>query len=160
MKALVIDDSRAMRCIIGQILKSLGFEILEASNGQEGLQRLDGGDHPKLVMVDWNMPVMDGLAFVRAMRSRQEFNEIRIMMVTTETEMTRMSEALAQGADEYVMKPFTRDVILQKLEQMQVDVRLRFRRSGRCGVIDRGARLATADGRGTRTNLLGARSFR
>ena len=109
-----------MRCIIGQILKSLGFEILEASNGQEGLQRLDGGDRPKLVMVDWNMPVMDGLSFVRAMRSRQEFKEIRIMMVTTETEMTRMSEALAQGADEYVMKPFTRDVILQKLEQMQV----------------------------------------
>ena len=109
-----------MRCIIGQILKSLGFEILEASNGQEGLQRLDGGDRPKLVMVDWNMPVMDGLSFVRAMRSRQEFNEIRVVMVTTETEMTRMSEALAQGADEYVMKPFTRDVILQKLEQMQV----------------------------------------
>ena len=55
-----------MRCIIGQILKSLGFEVLEASNGQEGLQRLEGGDRPKLVMVDWNMPVMDGLSFVRA----------------------------------------------------------------------------------------------
>jgi two-component system chemotaxis response regulator CheY len=120
LKALVIDDSRAMRCIIGQILKSLGFEVLEASNGQEGLQRLEGGDCPKLVMVDWNMPVMDGLSFVRAMRGRQEFNQIPVMMVTTETEMTRMAEALAQGANEYVMKPFTRDAILQKLERLQV----------------------------------------
>ena len=120
MKALVIDDSRAMRCIIGQILKSLGFEVLEASNGQEGLQRLEGGDRPKLVMVDWNMPVMDGLSFVQAMRGRQEFNQIPVMMVTTETEMTRMAEALAQGANEYVMKPFTRDAILQKLERLQV----------------------------------------
>jgi two-component system chemotaxis response regulator CheY len=109
-----------MRCIIGQILKSLGFEVLEASNGQEGLQRLEGGDRPKLVMVDWNMPVMDGLSFVRAMRGKQEFNQIPVMMVTTETEMTRMAEALAQGANEYVMKPFTRDAILQKLERLQV----------------------------------------
>jgi two-component system chemotaxis response regulator CheY len=109
-----------MRCIIGQILKSLGFEVVEASNGQEGLQRLDPVDRPKLVMVDWNMPVMNGLDFVRAMRGRREFNQTWIMMVTTEIEMSRMSEALAQGADEYVMKPFTRDVILQKLERLQV----------------------------------------
>ncbi len=120
MKALVIDDSRAMRCIIGQILKGIGFEILEAGNGREGLERLQGADLPRLVMVDWNMPEMNGLDFVRAMRRRAEFNDIPIMMVTTENEVNRMIEALQQGANEYVMKPFTRDVILQKLEQLHV----------------------------------------
>jgi two-component system, chemotaxis family, chemotaxis protein CheY len=77
---------------------------------------------PRLVLVDWNMPEMNGLEFVKAMRGRPEFNGTRIMMVTTETEMKRMADALEQGVDEYVMKPFTRDVILQKLEQMQIAI--------------------------------------
>jgi two-component system chemotaxis response regulator CheY len=120
LKALVIDDSRAMRTIIGQILKGIGFEVVEAGNGSEGLQRLDGAELPKLALVDWNMPVMNGLEFVRAVRSRPELSTMRIMMVTTETEMTRMTEALSLGADEYVMKPFTRDTIIQKLQQLEV----------------------------------------
>jgi two-component system chemotaxis response regulator CheY len=120
VKALVVDDSRAMRTIIGQILKGFGFEIIEAGNGREGLDRLGAGQPPSLAMVDWNMPEMNGLEFVKAVRGRAEFNAMRIMMVTTETEMSRMAEALAQGADEYVMKPFTKDAILQKLEQLQI----------------------------------------
>jgi two-component system chemotaxis response regulator CheY len=122
VKALVIDDSRAMRSIIGQILKGIGFEIAEASNGREGLERLRADAPPKLVLVDWNMPEMNGLEFVKAMRRRPEFNDTRIMMVTTETEMKRMADALEQGADEYVMKPFTKDAILQKLEQLQIAI--------------------------------------
>jgi len=122
VKALVIDDSRAMRTIIGGILKGIGFEIAEACNGKEGLERLCADAPPRLVLVDWNMPEMNGLEFVKAMRGRPEFNGTRIMMVTTETEMKRMADALEQGVDEYVMKPFTRDVILQKLEQMQIAV--------------------------------------
>lgn len=120
MKALVVDDSRAMRTIIGQILKGIGFEIVEAGNGREGLDRLDGGPLPGLAMVDWNMPEMNGLEFVKAVRRRPELDAMRIMMVTTESEMSRMADALSQGADEYVMKPFTKDAILQKLEQMQI----------------------------------------
>ncbi len=120
MKALVVDDSRAMRTIIGQILKGIGFEVLEASNGREGLERLGGGQVPGLALVDWNMPEMNGLEFVQAVRRRPELDAMRIMMVTTESEMGRMADALTQGADEYVMKPFTKDVIIQKLEQMQV----------------------------------------
>jgi two-component system, chemotaxis family, chemotaxis protein CheY len=122
MKALIIDDSRAMRTIIGQILKSIGFEVLEAGNGREGLDRLNAGLLPRLALVDWNMPEMNGLEFVKAVRRRPEFNEMRIMMVTTETEMTRMADALAHGVDEYVMKPFTKDAILQKLELMHIAV--------------------------------------
>jgi two-component system chemotaxis response regulator CheY len=116
MRALVIDDSRAMRSIIGGILRGLGFEVGEAGNGVEGLVKLAQPEKPDLVMVDWNMPEMNGIDFVRAARKRPEFNTVRIVMVTTETEMARMAEALASGADEYVMKPFTRDVLINKLE--------------------------------------------
>ena len=119
LKALVIDDSRAMRTIIGQILKSIGYEVLDAGNGREGLERVQEHGAPHLILVDWNMPVMNGLEFVRALRTHREYDQVRVMMVTTETEMTRMAEALQQGANEYVMKPFTKDVILQKLEQME-----------------------------------------
>ena len=119
MKALVIDDSRAMRTIIGQILRSIGYEVADASNGREGLQRISEIGPLNLILVDWNMPEMNGIDFVRALRSDRKNDDVRVMMVTTETEMKRMAEALEQGVNEYVMKPFTRDVILQKLEQMQ-----------------------------------------
>jgi two-component system chemotaxis response regulator CheY len=122
MKALIVDDSRAMRTIIGMILKGIGFEILEASNGKEGIERLSARDLPSIALVDWNMPEMNGLEFVKAVRSRGEFDPMRIMMVTTETEMNRMAEAIASGANEYVMKPFTKDAILQKLEQLQIQM--------------------------------------
>ncbi len=122
MNAMVIDDSRAMRTIIGQILRGIGFDISEASNGREGLERLSAQTPPRLVMVDWNMPEMNGLEFVKAMRARPEFNATRVMMVTSETEMKRMTEALAEGVDEYLMKPFTKDMVIQKLEQMQIAI--------------------------------------
>jgi two-component system chemotaxis response regulator CheY len=111
-----------MRAIIGQILKGIGFEILEAANGKEGIDRLKATELPDVAMVDWNMPEMNGLEFVKAVRARAEFDAMRIMMVTTETEMSRMAEAMASGANEYVMKPFTKDAILQKLEQMQIQM--------------------------------------
>ena len=119
MKALVIDDSRAMRTIIGQILRSIGYEVVDASNGREGLQRVSEVGPLSLILVDWYMPEMNGIDFVRALRSDRKNDDVRVMMVTTETEMKRIAEALEEGVNEYVLKPFTRDVILQKLEQMQ-----------------------------------------
>ena len=113
MKALVVDDSRAMRALIGQVLKKLGFEVIDAGNGREALSRL--AEKPDLALVDWHMPEMDGLAFVRAVRADPANAALRIMMVTTETEMGQMATALEAGANEYIMKPFTRDVIEQKL---------------------------------------------
>jgi two-component system chemotaxis response regulator CheY len=122
MKALVIDDSRAMRCIVGNILKGLGFDVLDAGHGREGLERLASAPDVGLAVVDWNMPEMNGIEFVAAVRSRREYDEMRIVMVTTETDAGRMTEALERGANEYVMKPFTRDILLQKLEQLGMAV--------------------------------------
>lgn len=114
-RALVVDDSRAMRMIVGQILRGLGFDVVEAGHGEEGLVRLKVSRDTRLVMVDWNMPVMDGLEFVRAVRSDRAFDDLRIVLVSTETEAAQVGRALAAGANEYVMKPFTRDVIEGKL---------------------------------------------
>ena len=115
MRALVIDDSRAMRRIVTGILESLGFEVRGAGHGREGLDVLDEGWIPDLCCVDWNMPVMDGLQFVSAVRSNPSLRNVTIMMVTSESEHTQIVKALAAGAHEYVIKPFTADAIRDKL---------------------------------------------
>ncbi len=116
MKALVIDDSKAMRIILKQILQSLGGTVEEAANGKEGLEKLKMIGKPDVVLVDWNMPEMNGLDFVRAVRANPGYRTLPLMMVTTETESSQMGKALAAGANEYVMKPFTKDVIAEKLK--------------------------------------------
>ena len=115
MKALVIDDSRAMRRIVSSILEGLGFEVQQATLGREGLDVLETGWLPELVCVDWNMPVMDGLQFVSAVRTNPAWRSMTIMMVTSESEHTQIVRALAAGAHEYVIKPFTADAIRDKL---------------------------------------------
>ena len=115
-RALVVDDSRAMRMILSRTLTASGFEVQQASNGKEALDCMDRDGAPfHLVMVDWNMPELSGLDFVRAIRGRPELNAVRLLMVTTETEMEQMSRALEAGADEYLMKPFTPDSVQDKL---------------------------------------------
>ena len=116
MRALVIDDSKAMRSILSRMLQGLGFEVLEASNGREGLQRLQANGSVDLALVDWNMPEMNGLEFIRTVRAEQSYDGVLLMMVTTETEMENVVRALAAGANEYVMKPFTQEIILEKLQ--------------------------------------------
>jgi two-component system chemotaxis response regulator CheY len=116
VKALIIDDSKAMRSILSRMLQGLGFEVLEASNGREGLQRLQSIGKVDLALVDWNMPEMNGLEFIRAVRGEQSYDGVLLMMVTTETEMENVVRALAAGANEYVMKPFTQEIILEKLQ--------------------------------------------
>ena len=116
MKALVIDDSKAMRSILSRMLQGLGFEVLEASNGREALERLQASGKVDLALVDWNMPEMNGLDFIRKVRAEQSYDGVLLMMVTTETEMDNVARALAAGANEYVMKPFTPEVILEKLQ--------------------------------------------
>src|SRR5262245_29882766 len=115
MRALVIDDSRATRAIIGKILRDEGMEVVEAANGREGLERLRQTAGVELVLVDWNMPEMDGLEFIKAVRGDRTFDPVRILMVTTETEQGQVVRALEAGANEYVMKPFTRDILVAKL---------------------------------------------
>ena len=115
MRALVIDDSRAMRRIVTGILTGFGYEVRDAGHGREGLDVLDEGWVPDLCCVDWNMPVMDGLQFVSAVRSNPAWRSVTIMMVTSESEHTQIVKALAAGAHEYVIKPFTADAIRDKL---------------------------------------------
>jgi two-component system, chemotaxis family, chemotaxis protein CheY len=116
MHALIIDDSRAMRLILRRILVELGFGATEAANGREALDLLQVGLHPDLCLIDWNMPVMDGYEFVSEVRKVRDWRDITLMMVTTESEHAQIVRALAAGAHEYVIKPFTADAIRDKLE--------------------------------------------
>jgi two-component system, chemotaxis family, chemotaxis protein CheY len=120
MRALIIDDSRAIRQIVGNIMKDLGYEVFVAGNGIEGLKMLEQIGAPDVILVDWNMPEMNGIDFIRAARAIPEFFETPIIMVTTETEMERMAQAFVAGVNEYVMKPFDREVILEKLQLLGI----------------------------------------
>lgn len=120
MRALVIDDSRAMRMILKGILTEVGFAVVEASNVSEGLDRLRDGGCVDLALVDWHLPVQSGLAFVEAARRDNALDSMRIMMVTTETEMSQMAKAIEAGANEYVLKPFTKQALLEKLALLQL----------------------------------------
>ncbi len=116
MKALVVDDSRVMRSILKKFLASEGFRTLvEASDGVEALERLQELGTVDLALVDWNMPRMNGLDFVLAVRQNHAFDGVRVMMVTTEAEAAQMARALEAGANEYVMKPFTTEILRAKL---------------------------------------------
>lgn len=115
MLALVVDDSRAMRSILTRLLSGLGFDVAQAGDGAEALAVLDAGTRPDVILVDWNMPVMDGLSLIKAVRARDELRDISLMMVTTESEQGQIVRALAAGAHEYVIKPFTDEVIAEKL---------------------------------------------
>ena len=120
MRAMVVDDSRAMRHMLGKMLKALGFEVSEAGNGREGVERLKDLGVLDLALVDWNMPEMNGYDFVCAVRADPAYDSMRVMMVTTETEMEQVAKALAAGANEYVMKPFTPAVLTEKLSLLGV----------------------------------------
>ncbi|MGY6499435.1 MAG: response regulator [Acidimicrobiales bacterium] len=115
-RALVVDDSKAMRMILSRILSGLGFEVHQAANGIEGLVRLGEVDEVRLALVDWNMPEMNGIEFVKAVRESGRFEGLRMMMVTSESDASRMVDALDAGADEYAMKPFDAEIIREKLE--------------------------------------------
>lgn len=120
-KVLVIDDSRAMRTILGGILCELGYEVKGAEDGGQALEFLNAGEVFDLALVDWNMPQMTGYDFVCEVRKDTKFSDLRLVMVTTETEVSRMSEALKAGADEYIMKPFNKDMLLEKLMLLGIE---------------------------------------
>ena len=117
MRALVVDDSRAMRMILRRLLGRIGFEVAEAADGLDALEQLEAADEvPAVALVDWNMPRLNGLELIKELRSRPKFARMTLMMVTTEGEQTQIVRALAAGAHEYVIKPFTPEAIEEKLE--------------------------------------------
>jgi two-component system chemotaxis response regulator CheY len=98
------------------MMGNLGYEVHEAANGLEALQRLTEIECPDVLLVDWNMPEMNGIDLIKAVRAQTAFEDMPIMMVTTETEMDRMAQAFVAGANEYVMKPFDEATIFDKLQ--------------------------------------------
>jgi two-component system chemotaxis response regulator CheY len=117
--ALIVDDSRAMRTILTRVLSSLGVDTVEADNGRTGLEALRAMPvPPDVVLVDWNMPEVDGLEFVVEVRSQPAWRMVRIMMVTSASEQGRIGRALAAGAHEYLIKPFTPDTLQERLRQL------------------------------------------
>jgi two-component system, chemotaxis family, chemotaxis protein CheY len=120
-RALVVDDSRAMRAILAKGLVEFGFEVAQSASGREALEAMDReGLTFSLVLLDWNMPEISGIEVLEKLRSRNELRGVRMVMVTTETEIEQMSRALGAGADEYVMKPFTREALEDKLRLIGV----------------------------------------
>jgi two-component system chemotaxis response regulator CheY len=123
MRALVLDDSKTMRTIISKVLNEVGIEVLQASNGREALDRLRQNEGIELALVDWNMPEMNGIDFIQAVRAEKNWDRIRLMMVTAETELDQVDKAMEMGANEYVMKPFTKEALLEKLQSLRAPIR-------------------------------------
>jgi len=122
MRVLVIDDSRAMRSILRGILESLDFEVVEAADGRQAVDILAEDQNFDLALVDWNLPEMSGLEIVIEVRNNPLLASLPLLMVTTETEFKRVTQALQAGANEYIMKPFDRDMLLNKLVMLGIPV--------------------------------------
>ena len=120
-KALIVDDSKAVRMILSKTLKEIGYEVCEAANGREALEIIAVEKTAvALVLLDWNMPELNGFEMLKQLRNDPELSSLAVIMVTSETDLDQMSAALVAGANEYVMKPFTKDILVQKLQLVGV----------------------------------------
>jgi two-component system chemotaxis response regulator CheY len=117
MRALIVDDSRFVRGLLRGMLEEKGIACEEAGDGQAGMDKLNSGRSFDLALIDWNMPVMNGLEMLVQLRS-QGFSDVKVMMVTTEAENDFIIRALDAGADEYLMKPFDDEGFSEKLAMM------------------------------------------
>lgn len=113
---LIVDDSRIIRKVARRIVEDLGFDVCEAADGAEALAYCRA-EMPAAVLLDWRMPVMDGLAFLRQLRVEPGGRDCKVLLCTVENEVDRIREALDAGADEYVMKPFDSDILESKLAE-------------------------------------------
>lgn len=113
---LVVDDSSVIRKVARRILEELNFSIKEAEDGQVALEKCRE-QMPDAVLLDWNMPVMDGMEFLRSLRKEQGGNEPIVVFCTTENNMSHITEAISAGANEYIMKPFDREIIESKFAE-------------------------------------------
>lgn len=117
MKLIVADDSRLVRGIVEKIVASIGFEALHASNGKEALELLEAGT-VHLVLLDWNMPVLNGIDVIKKMRSDDRFKNIPVLMVSTESEEDRIKQAITAGAQAYLTKPFTPEQLTKAIHDV------------------------------------------
>ena len=117
MRALIVDDSRFVRGFLRGLLEEKGIECAEAADGQAAMDQVKSGDVFDLALVDWNMPVMNGLEMLKQLRA-EGYDDIKVMMVTTEAENDFILRALDAGADEYLMKPFDDEALTEKLAML------------------------------------------
>ena len=120
MRALVIEDSSTIRIILCRYLQKMNIKVTEAVDGQVALVRLKAMPPPDVILVDWNMPVMNGIDFVRELRRMPVYDLTPVIMITTNSEGVYLSTALEAGATEYIQKPCTYDVLREKLDQMGI----------------------------------------
>jgi len=118
MRALVVEDSKVIRTILCKYLQKMDIQVVEASDGRDALERLKEMAVPDLVLVDWNMPVMDGLDFIRAVRELAIYDALPLIMVTTNSECDYIGIAMEAGANEYIQKPCSLDALREKLERL------------------------------------------
>jgi len=125
MRALIVDDSRAARMFIGRAVRSLGYTTVEAEHGLAALELLAQIDRVDVMLVDWNMPVMDGLEFVKEVRKKREFSAIPILMISSESDPKMMARALIAGTDDYIVKPVDAEVLSERLAALGIQPALR-----------------------------------
>jgi two-component system chemotaxis response regulator CheY len=116
---LIVDDSKVIRKVARHILETLEFQVEEAGDGREALDRCEA-NMPDVVLLDWNMPVMSGMEFLKLLRQRGHADQPKVVFCTTENDMAHIRAALEAGADEYVMKPFDRETLHIKLQLVGV----------------------------------------
>jgi two-component system chemotaxis response regulator CheY len=116
---LIVDDSKVIRKVARHILETLDFAVEEAEDGRAALARCED-KMPDVVLLDWNMPVMSGMDFLRALRRTAHQQQPKVVFCTTENDLAHISAAIDAGADEYVMKPFDRDTLQSKLQLVGV----------------------------------------
>ena len=115
MRILSVDDSKATRMFVGNAVEVLGFEFLQAEDGQAALDLLEKEGAVDLILLDWNMPVMNGIEFLEKIKSDDRYKAIPVTMVTTEIERHKVVQAVGKGAKNYVMKPFTQEDLIGKI---------------------------------------------
>jgi two-component system chemotaxis response regulator CheY len=115
MKALIIDDSRTMRRLLSSYVSVFSIETVEAGDGREALDVLGKEGPVDLALVDWDMPVMSGIDFVKGVRADRRYDGMKLMMVTAHTSMDDIGQALERGANDFLMKPFTEAMVADKL---------------------------------------------
>src|SRR3954469_5740505 len=120
MNALIVDDSRTTRAIIARLLQGLGYTTSEAPDGAAALRHLETQGAPEIAFVDWNMPEMTGIEFVQWVRKEARYDGMQIVMVTSENDMANVTQALAAGANEYLMKPFNRESLEAKIALLRL----------------------------------------
>lgn len=122
MRALIVDDSRATRLFVRSLLGEFGIGAIEAGDGEQALARLAESPGIDLVLIDWNMPTLDGIGLVRRIRADSALAPLKLLMITSESDVGRVAEALQCGADEYLMKPFDKQMLAEKLQMVGLEV--------------------------------------